>query len=180
MLRKGWIPLVPAIVLACALGTTGCSKKPKPPVEVPGEEGAAGKPPQAETPSQPIRPETPPESPGGAGAAAVELEDIFFDFDRANLRPDALDAMERNARALEETPGIRLVLEGHCDERGTTEYNLALGEKRAKAAREFLVRYGIDASRLRVVSYGEERPFDPGHDEAAWAKNRRVHFVVEE
>jgi peptidoglycan-associated lipoprotein len=166
-----WILIFLLVALSWTLA--GCGKKPQPRVELPPQEEA----PAPEEPTQPIRPET-PGAPEGEEATDVVLEDIFFDFDRYHLRPDALAAMERNARVLMENPDVTVILEGHCDERGTTEYNLALGEKRAKAAYDFLVRYGIDPSRLTTISYGEERPFDPGHNEEAWAKNRRVHFVV--
>ena len=87
-------------------------------------------------------------------------------------------ALAELAEALRASPGLGLVLEGHADERGTAEYNLALGERRAQAVRDFLVAAGVEARRITTVSYGEERPLDPGHDEVAWALNRRVHFIV--
>ena len=104
------------------------------------------------------------------------LTDAFFDFDEASLRADAKSALENNAKWMEKHSGS-VIVEGHCDERGSVEYNLALGEKRAKAAKEYLVSYGIAANRLTTISYGKERPFDPGHDENAWSQNRRAHFV---
>ncbi|MBD3336933.1 MAG: peptidoglycan-associated lipoprotein Pal [Candidatus Eisenbacteria bacterium] len=172
MKTVGSIVLALILTLALSLGFAACSKKPKPAVDVPEEtqEEPEGRPSQ-----EPIRAER---EPGAPGEADVELQDVYFDFDRHNLRPDALRTMERNAEMLKENPDARVVLEGHCDERGTSEYNLALGEKRARTVESFLRRYGIDGSRLTVISYGEERPFDPGHNEAAWAKNRRVHFVL--
>ncbi len=109
---------------------------------------------------------------------APVLEDVFFDFDKYNLTPEARATLEKNAAELRRRADVMITIEGHCDERGTKAYNLALGEKRAKAARDYLVSLGIDASRIAIVSYGEERPFDPGHDETAWARNRRAHFVV--
>ena len=104
--------------------------------------------------------------------------DAYFDYDDASLRADAKTALENNARYLERNSGSKAIVEGHCDERGSVEYNLALGERRAKAAKEFLVSYGIAASRLTTITYGKERPVDSGHDESAWAKNRRAHFVA--
>ena len=103
---------------------------------------------------------------------------IHFAFDSYELRVEARQKLKGKAEILDRYSGIDLVIEGHCDERGTDEYNLALGERRARAAYEFLVLLGIDPDRLRIISYGEERPLDPGHDEEAWAKNRRCEFRV--
>jgi peptidoglycan-associated lipoprotein len=110
--------------------------------------------------------------------AAGYLKDVYFDFDKSDVREDQRDALQRNAEWLKKYPTIRFRIEGHCDERGTREYNLALGERRANSAKEYLASLGIDSSRMETVSYGKERPFDPGHDESAWAKNRRAHFLV--
>jgi peptidoglycan-associated lipoprotein len=171
MRRVGFAVLALVFILTMGVGLNACSKKPEPVVEIPGEgEGDS----EEGTSQQPIKPpqevDIPDEQP-------TDLVDIFFDYDKSNLRSDALSTMEKNGRALVTNPDFNVVLEGHCDERGTTEYNLALGERRAKAAYDYLRRYGIDVSRLTTISYGEERPFDPGHSESAWAKNRRVHFV---
>ncbi len=106
------------------------------------------------------------------------LRPIYYDFDSDRIRDDQVAVLEANAAWLRENPGARIVVEGHCDERGTREYNLALGERRARAARDFLVSLGIEPDRIETVSYGEELPVDPGHDEAAWAKNRRAEFVI--
>lgn len=105
---------------------------------------------------------------------------IHFAFDSYELRVEARQELKKKAEIMDRYPGIDLVIEGHCDERGTDEYNLALGERRARAAYEFLVLLGIDPDRLRILSYGEERPLDPGHNEEAWAKNRRCEFRVVE
>lgn len=107
----------------------------------------------------------------------VVLQTIYFDYDKYSLKSDAKNALSSNSQTLRENPDLTVVIEGHCDERGTTEYNLALGEKRAKAAREYLVDLGIKPERIRTISYGEERPVDPGHAEDAWSKNRRAEFV---
>jgi peptidoglycan-associated lipoprotein len=102
---------------------------------------------------------------------------VLFDYDSARIRPSEDSKLEAVAAYLKANPG-KLVIEGHCDERGTAEYNRALGERRALAARDALVKLGVDASRMSTISYGKDRPVDPGHDETAWAKNRRCEFVV--
>jgi peptidoglycan-associated lipoprotein len=109
-----------------------------------------------------------------------ENEDILFEFDSAKLSNDAQDILRRKAEWLKENPRARIIIEGHCDERGTNEYNLALGDRRAFSSKSFLVDLGIVDSRLTTVSYGEERPLDPESNEDAWAKNRRAHFVIKE
>ena len=106
------------------------------------------------------------------------LKPVLLDYDSAELSPAAKSALDENAGVLKKYGTWVLTIEGHCDERGTPEYNLALGERRAVAARTYLVALGVAADRLRTVSYGKEFPFDPGHDEGAWAKNRRAHFVI--
>ena len=106
------------------------------------------------------------------------LNDIFFDFDKATLSPDSKSILSSNASQLKDASAMTITIEGHCDERGTRSYNLALGEKRANAAKDFLVSLGVPASQVTTVSYGKDKPFDMGHTEAAWAKNRRAHFVV--
>jgi len=105
-----------------------------------------------------------------------ELVDIHFDFDKFNLKDEARNILKKHAEWLNKNKDVMVVVEGHCDERGTAEYNLALGERRANAAAKFLVDLGIDAKRIKTLSYGEELPLDKGHNEAAWAKNRRAHF----
>ncbi len=107
----------------------------------------------------------------------VKLETVFFDFDQWSIREDQKEVMARNSQWLKSNPGVKVRLEGHCDERGTSEYNLALGQKRAEAVKSFLEGLGISSQQLTTVSYGEERPLDPEHNEAAWAKNRRVDIV---
>lgn len=147
-----------------------------------------GKGPKQETTQRPTtRTETPPTTDTGTpdrpddrtvmSEALRQLRTIYFDFDKYNLRDDARRDLDRNAEILKQYPSASIIIEGHCDERGTNEYNLALGERRARAARDYLVRSGVDASRLSVISYGEERPVALGHDEASWAQNRRAEFV---
>jgi peptidoglycan-associated lipoprotein len=106
------------------------------------------------------------------------VKDAFFGYDDANLNADAQSALTDSANWLKQHRDFNLLIEGHCDERGTEQYNLALGDRRANQAKQFLMTLGIDGARIRTVSYGEERPFDPGHDESAWAKNRRDHLVL--
>jgi peptidoglycan-associated lipoprotein len=119
--------------------------------------------------------ELPVEDATGEGGP---LEDIHFEYDQAALTEQARSILERHAAWLRAHRGARVRVEGHCDERGTVEYNLALGEKRADTARVYLVGLGIGAERLDGVSFGKERPLDSSHDESAWAKNRRAHFAV--
>ena len=119
----------------------------------------------------------PAPAPAPVAAPAVSLGDIFFDFDRSNITANSEAQLKTNAEWMAENQSKSLVCEGHCDERGTAEYNMALGERRAESAKESLMSLGVSEDRLSTVSYGEEKPFDPGHNEAAWAKNRRVHFV---
>lgn len=107
------------------------------------------------------------------------IQDAFFEYNEAGLSADAQSALTSSANWLKgDGKAYSLLVEGHCDERGTEQYNLALGDKRAHTAKEYLATLGVDGSRIRTVSYGEERPFDPGHDESAWSKNRRAHLVI--
>jgi len=107
----------------------------------------------------------------------LQLETIHFDYDSYELRPDAIKILEESARLLKQYPAATVTIEGHCDERGTVEYNIALGERRAWAVKSYLVDYGIDPENLITISYGKEKPIDPGHDEDAWEKNRRAAIV---
>jgi len=104
--------------------------------------------------------------------------DAFFDYDKADIRTDARDALARTAVFLRSNPQIKVTIEGHCDERGSTEYNLALGDRRAQAARQFLISLGVAAERMQTVSFGKEKPFCTTSDETCWQKNRRAHFVM--
>jgi len=106
------------------------------------------------------------------------VSDINFDYDSYSIRPDAREILKANADYLLKHKVSSIVVEGHCDERGTAEYNMALGERRAQETKKFLVNLGINESTTKTVSYGEERPLDPNNNEEAWAKNRRAHFVV--
>jgi peptidoglycan-associated lipoprotein len=120
----------------------------------------------------------PPPPPPSSAPAVAPLGDIFFEFDKSELSTASQDQLKQNS-AWMAANSKNVTIEGHCDERGTNEYNMALGERRAISAKEYLVILGVQGSRLKTVSYGEERAFDSGHDEAAWAQNRRDHFVAE-
>jgi peptidoglycan-associated lipoprotein len=185
-------PARPTAVLIALLAMTmaACHKK-TPPLARPA-------PPPAPTTTSAARPPLPPEpiaEPTVVPAEPVRddaissasldelnksspLMPVFFELDSSDLSATAQRALDENAALLKRYTSWTVTVEGHCDERGTAEYNLALGERRAIAARAYLVSLGIAADRLRTVSYGKEFPFDPGHDESAFAKNRRAHFVI--
>jgi peptidoglycan-associated lipoprotein len=159
-----------AMMLLCfAVATSSCSKK-----DVKEDEPSF-------SPTEGAGAETDSSSLGGAGdsfAGASELQTVFYEFDSYNLTASGRDALKANAQWLTENATATIQIEGHCDERGTTEYNLALGERRANSARDYLQKMGVDASRISVISYGEERPLDPSSGETAWAKNRRAQFAI--
>jgi peptidoglycan-associated lipoprotein len=147
----------------------GCGgPKPQPVVEQPKVETPVEKPAE---PEKPIVEEKPMISES-------QFQTVYFDFDKYNLRSDAKAALDANAALLKQFTDVIVRIEGHCDERGTVEYNLSLGEKRARSTMEYLAGLGIDAGRLSIVSYGEERPAVSGSDEGAWAKNRRAEFRI--
>lgn len=135
------------------------------------------KPAPAPTPPPPTQPPapvpvTPPPDP------AVDLKDINFDFDKSNIRPDASEVLKSNVGWFNANPGKKVRVEGHCDERGTVEYNLALGQRRADSTKAYMSQLGVDARLLETVSYGKEKPLCTEHNEDCWAKNRRAHFLV--
>ena len=113
------------------------------------------------------------------GRSSVEMQPIYFDFDQATIRADQVGRLEQNADYLTSHPAARVIIEGNCDERGTNEYNLALGERRAINAKNYLVELGVSPDRIRTISYGEERPLFTGDDEFSWSQNRRDDFVLE-
>jgi peptidoglycan-associated lipoprotein len=181
------------IILSAALLALGvaCSPKPKPagPVPQPTPVGPAATP----TPTV-VRVEKQPETTPQPTPGPIERDDIgnnpsrinaagylkpaFFDYDKADIRPDGREVLNANAEWLKKYPGVQITIEGHSDERGTAQYNLALGDRRANAAKEYLASLGIATARMKTISYGKERPFAPGHDEESYQKNRRAHFVV--
>jgi peptidoglycan-associated lipoprotein len=119
-------------------------------------------------------------TPGIAGEIFESqlLKDIHFDFDKYDVRPEDVEFLKDNAELFMRHPSVMFQIEGHCDERGAIEYNLALGERRANSTKKYLISLGIGEDRISTISYGEEKPLDPGHSEEAWAKNRRAHLVV--
>ena len=133
----------------------------------------------AETPVQPAPAAAAPAAAAAAVPGPSPLKDVFFDFDKSNIRDDQKAALNDNVGWLKGNTGAKLLIEGHCDERGTAEYNLALGERRAKAVKDYLIAAGIAADRVSTISYGKERPFVLGHDESAWKWNRRGHFTIQ-
>ena len=170
-----WRGLTLVAILASTLLASGCAKKaaetpPEPPPAPPAEQPVV----QPPTPA-----EQPPPTPPTPRVTSSDFQPVFFDLDSYTLRDDARNVLDADARLLRENPEVHVVIEGHADERGTSEYNQALGERRAKAAYDYLVGAGIGAPRMTIISYGKERPFDMGHDEAAWSKNRRAHFAVQ-
>jgi peptidoglycan-associated lipoprotein len=126
----------------------------------------------------------PPPPPAAAAPSDEQLfnqnvRDAFFDYDKSDIRPDAQQALMADAAFLQQHPNIRFTVEGHCDERGSTEYNLGLGDRRATAVKDFLMQQGVSADRIRTISYGKEKPFCTEHNEACWQQNRRGHFVYQ-
>jgi len=122
--------------------------------------------------------------PAAAGVSDEQLfnqniKDALFDYDKSDIRPDAQQALMADAAFLQQHPNMRFTIEGHCDERGSTEYNLGLGDRRATAVKDFLVQQGVGADRIRAISYGKEKPFCTSHDEQCWQQNRRGHFVYQ-
>jgi len=169
MQKKRWMFLALFFVIPGLLFSVSCQKKVVDATSTPEPEPVAI---EKEEPA-------PKEEPVVYKAPDVVMqEDIYFDFDKSTLTPAAQDNLLRKAEWLRENADATVTIEGHCDERGTNEYNLALGDRRAESAKAFLTDLGIDPSRLTTISYGEERPVDPRHMEEAWAKNRRDHFVV--
>ncbi len=137
--------------------------------------------------SEKLRPEAGPQvasaAEAAAGVSATEeksslFQDIHFDFDKSVIRDDAKPVLAGVSAHMKKSRGAKLVIEGHCDERGTAEYNMALGDRRADSARKYLISLGVPSGTLSTVSFGKEKPLDQGHNDEAWAKNRRAHFVL--
>ena len=166
------LPIFPVLVLALFL--VGCPKRPATTTAAAPAPGAPGAP--SAPGAAPTRPGVQP-SPKEY-VAAEGLKDVRFDFDKYDIRPGDAQILDANAKWMKSNPRSLLLIEGHCDERGTNEYNLALGERRAKATMNYLVSQGVQANRITLISYGKERPFCAEHNEECWAKNRRAHFVV--
>jgi len=179
MRNRMWITLALVLVIPAMLFTASCAKKavgPTTQAEKKMSDEAAKKAEEEAARQRALEEQRLKEARQAREAFVNEM--IHFAFDSSVLDATAQEILKQKAAYLQANPDVRVVIEGHCDERGTVEYNLALGERRAEAAKAFLVNLGIDAGRLETISYGEERPIDPGHNEAAWAKNRRDQFVI--
>lgn len=147
------------------------------------KESAVKEAPPAPAAAAPAEQPVPAAKAAEAGVAVTEekpsqFDDVRFDFDKSVLREDGRKTTQGVAEYLKKNPRVKLLIEGHCDERGTSEYNMALGERRAASVMNYLVSLGISKAALSTVSFGKEKPLDPGHNEEAWAKNRRAHFVL--
>jgi peptidoglycan-associated lipoprotein len=196
-------PVRPALLLLCgvtlALLLAGCPKRPvtstasapaptlppataptapTPSARPPAAAAAPPAPPSVTPPPTAAAPATPPKP--SQYAASDALKDIYFAFDKADIRPGEVKTLDANGTWLKAHDSSLVLIEGHCDERGTVEYNLALGERRARATMSYLVSRGIPASRITIVSYGKERPVCGQHTQACWARNRRAHFLVKD
>jgi peptidoglycan-associated lipoprotein len=166
MQKKTWLIIALLLVIPGLLFTVGCQKKAVSQAKAPAP---------APAPEPEPAPEPAPKPPAEWN---ISQNNIYFEFDKSRLTPMAQDTLMRHAAWLRENPDATVTIEGHADERGTNEYNLALGDRRADSAKDFLVDLGIPASRLTTISYGEERPLCMDQTEECWAKNRRGHFVV--
>jgi len=164
------------LVLVLGLLLAGCAKRATqaPPETVPAPPAPSSGNNNTPPPAPPAETTTP--APGD-DAVIAQLQPAFFDYDSYSLNESARAALDADAKVLRDHATVNIVVEGHCDDRGTPEYNQALGERRATAARDYLSAAGIDAGRMRVISYGKERPFATGTDEASYAQNRRAHFT---
>jgi len=193
--RSGYLSLV--LLLGLLLALPGCRKSQpeQSPADSGGEPSGSSSEPSAPRDTRPAAEEvdqgdfagqgTTPgsepfvEQPISVAELSGRLGTVYFAYDSYDLSPTSLATLRENAETLKAYASYGVALEGHCDERGTIDYNLALGEKRASSVRDYLVSLGVQRSRVRIITYGEERPVDPGHTEAAWSKNRRAEFLVE-
>jgi peptidoglycan-associated lipoprotein len=189
-MRKNLIGCV-VVLSVGALVAGGCAKKDlvkgeepvsaaqtAPAAKQPAPSQPAAAAPVAETPAKEAAVKQESKEAAQAAQLQSELEKIYFNFDSAALSDESRNVLTKNAALLGKQPSLKLRIEGNCDERGSDEYNMALGERRAKAAKDYLVNLGVQADRISTVSYGEEKPAVAGHDEASWAKNRRDEFVI--
>ncbi len=184
-MNRKWTLAVCILTMAALVGVS-CAKKPPAPVE------------KEMAPAPPVEPETreiepPPAAPVDVKPDPMSFEiqqfnewaraegligDVYFDFDKYELKPNARDRLAKNAKFMRDYPSVQVNIEGHCDERGTNEYNIALGDRRANAAADYLGSLGVTGSRMRTVSFGEEAPACRESSEACWAENRRARFVI--
>lgn len=192
-MKKSMVTLLAGLSMA-ALLAGGCAnkeavKKEEPVVPTAVEKAEPSKPVEQIKPVEQAKPveakpvEAKPvetvKAPEKPAEVALKLETVYFDFDKSDLRQDTRDVLSKNAEAiLKAMAGAKIQIEGHCDERGSAEYNLALGERRAQSVQKYLTTLGVKGDNLSIISYGKEKPAVMGSDEAAWAKNRRAEFVL--
>ena len=180
--------VVTVLILCIGLVMMGCPKKTVVKEEPSVKTGEAAKPEaeraakekEAKTKEQFEKSLVAERTPGIEGQVFESslLKDIHFNFDKYDIRPGDAAILKENAALLKKFPNVKVQIEGHCDERGTVEYNLALGERRANRTKDYLVSLGISTARISTISYGKEKPLDPGHNEEAWANNRRAHTII--
>lgn len=174
MTNRFWRGLAILFVITGLVFTISCAKRPvksEPGVTTAEQEGAA----QKALEERRLREERLRQ----VARESVLNQDIYFEFDKSSLMPNAKEILRDKAKWLRAHPDVSVIIEGHCDERGTNEYNMGLGDRRAHSAQGFLVDLGIGRARLTTISYGEEKPVDPRHNERAWTKNRRAHFAID-
>ena len=147
----------------------GCTKQVKPDEAAPSE---------TEVVKDQIYPSEAAEAVVPEEKSIIDFKDVLFDYDKYDIRPDGRAVLDSITPWLKENKSVKILIEGHCDDRGTNEYNLALGEKRAKAAKNYLISKGISSKRISIITYGEEKPTCLAHNESCWQKNRRAHFVI--
>lgn len=181
-MKRSYLGVIVMLILGLVILTTGCAKKATvektEEVQAPATQEVIPAP-APEKPKEEAQVVAPAPTPSLEEAIkAFEDKDIYFDFDKYTLLEEAKATLAEKAEFLKAHSNMNIQIEGHCDERGTTEYNLALGERRAKAASDYISTLGIAKERISIISYGKEKPADPGHTEEAWAKNRRDHFVI--
>jgi peptidoglycan-associated lipoprotein len=174
MTRRFWIGLALALVIPGLMFVTSCAQPECGPEWVPDvREQPVAPPPVAPPPVAPPPEAPPPPAPG------FPHENVYFEYDKSTFIPEVREMLTENAEWLKANPDVSVIIEGHCDERGSNEYNIALGDRRAQSVKSFLVDMGIAVERLTPISYGEEKPVDTASTEEAWAKNRRAHFVID-
>ena len=178
MRQRGLLILL--LIFCAAFVFAGCHKKQPIPEPMPTNQNPPTTEPPAPAPMTEQQTGGEPNTADIFEACTKQLQPVFFDYNKSDVREDQIPALQNNAAVLKNAQcgTVTVLIEGHCDERGTDEYNLALGERRADAAKDYLVNLGIPENRLSTLSYGESRPFALGHNEDAWAQNRRAHFVA--
>jgi len=186
MTNRFWRGLAILFVITGLVFTTSCAKRPvksEPGVTTAEQEAEEARAAQKALEEQRLREERLRQGAREREEMAAKKrflnQDIHFEFDKSRLLPNAKEILRHKAKWLKAHPDVSVIIEGHCDERGTNEYNMGLGDRRARSAQSFLVDLGIGRARLTTISYGEEKPADPRHNEEAWAKNRRAHFVID-